>query len=61
LVAPRRSTPHPRRRPGSILPIRRHLGRDTLVVGQTALALVLLVGSALLEGSFDRLRTLIPE
>ena len=39
---------------------RRHLGRDALVVGQTALALVLLVGSALLVGSFDRLRTVDP-
>ncbi len=32
------------------------LGRDLLVVGQTALALVLLIGSALLVQSFQRLR-----
>ena len=35
---------------------RHHWGRDVLVVGQTALALVLLIGSALLIQSFDRLR-----
>jgi putative ABC transport system permease protein len=39
---------------------RRHLGRDLLVVGQTALALVLLIGSALLVQSFQRLRTVDP-
>ena len=39
---------------------RRHLGRDVLVVGQTALALVLLIGSALLVQSFARLRTVDP-
>ena len=39
---------------------RRHLGRDVLVVGQTALALVLLIGSALLVQSFQRLRTVDP-
>jgi predicted permease len=39
---------------------RRHLGRDALVVGQTALALVLLIGSALLAQSFMRLRTVDP-
>ena len=39
---------------------RRHLGRDVLVVGQTALALVLLIGSALLLQSFQRLRTVDP-
>ncbi len=39
---------------------RRHFGRDALVVGQTALALVLLVGAALLVGSFDRLRRVDP-
>jgi putative ABC transport system permease protein len=38
----------------------RHLGRDVLVVGQTALALVLLIGSALLVQSFERLRTVDP-
>jgi putative ABC transport system permease protein len=36
---------------------RRRWGRDLLVVGQTALALVLLIGSALLVQSFNRLRT----
>ena len=36
---------------------RRNLGRDLLVVGQTALALVLLIGSALLVQSFQRLRS----
>ena len=39
---------------------RRHLGRDALVVGQTALALVLLIGSALLVQSFQRLRNVDP-
>jgi predicted permease len=35
-------------------------GRDTLVVAQTALALVLLIGSALLVQSFKRLRNVDP-
>ena len=39
---------------------RRHLGRDALVVAQTALALVLLIGSALLVQSFQRLRSVDP-
>jgi predicted permease len=39
---------------------RRHRGRDVLVVGQTALALVLLIASALLVQSFARLRTVDP-
>jgi putative ABC transport system permease protein len=39
---------------------RRHWGRDLLVVGQTALALVLLIGSALLVQSFNRLRNVDP-
>jgi putative ABC transport system permease protein len=39
---------------------RRSLGRDALVVGQTALALVLLIGSALLVQSFQRLRHVDP-
>lgn len=39
---------------------RRHLGRDVLVVGQTALALVLLIGSALIVQSFNRLRSVDP-
>jgi predicted permease len=39
---------------------RRHIGRDMLVVGQTALALVLLIGSALLVQSFQRLRNVDP-
>jgi predicted permease len=39
---------------------RRHLGRDVLIVGQTALALVLLIGSALLIQSFQRLRNVDP-
>jgi len=39
---------------------RRHLGRDVLVVAQTALALVLLIGSALLVQSFQRLRGVDP-
>jgi predicted permease len=39
---------------------RRHLGRDVLIVGQTALALVLLIGSALLVQSFQRLQTVDP-
>ena len=38
----------------------RHLARDVLVVGQTALALVLLIGSALLVQSFQRLQTVDP-
>ena len=39
---------------------RRHWGRDALVAGQTALALVLLIGSALLVQSFQRLRNVDP-
>jgi putative ABC transport system permease protein len=39
---------------------RRHWGRDALVVGQTALALVLLIGSALLVRSFQELRAVDP-
>ena len=39
---------------------RRAWGRDLLVVGQTALALVLLIGSALLVESFQRLRHVNP-
>ena len=39
---------------------RREWGRDMLVVGQTALALVLLIGSALLVQSFQRLRNVKP-
>ena len=39
---------------------RRSFGRDALVVGQTALALVLLIGSALLVQSFQRLRNVDP-
>ena len=39
---------------------RRQFGRDVLVVGQTALALVLLIGSALLVQSFQRLRNVDP-
>jgi predicted permease len=39
---------------------RRQLGRDVLVIGQTALALVLLIGSALLMQSFQRLRNVDP-
>ncbi|HSJ13583.1 MAG TPA: ABC transporter permease, partial [Longimicrobiales bacterium] len=39
---------------------RRSLGRDLLVVGQTALALVLLIGAALLVQSFNRLRDVDP-
>ncbi|NOT07981.1 MAG: ABC transporter permease [Gemmatimonadales bacterium] len=39
---------------------RRHWGRDGLVVGQTALALVLLIGSSLLVRSFQKLRTVDP-
>jgi predicted permease len=39
---------------------RRHWGRDALVVGQTALALVLLIGSALLVRSFQQLRSVDP-
>lgn len=38
----------------------RQWGRDALVVGQTALALVLLIGSALLVQSFNRLRHVNP-
>ncbi|MCC6317206.1 MAG: ABC transporter permease [Gemmatimonadaceae bacterium] len=38
----------------------RRWGRDLLVIGQTALALVLLIGSALLMQSFDRLRRVDP-
>jgi putative ABC transport system permease protein len=39
---------------------RRHRGGMLLVVGQTALALVLLIGSALLVQSFQRLRNVDP-
>jgi predicted permease len=39
---------------------RNHWGRNLLVVGQTALALVLLIGSALLMQSFQRLRHVDP-
>ncbi|HVQ43091.1 MAG TPA: ABC transporter permease [Vicinamibacterales bacterium] len=39
---------------------RRHWGRDALVVGQTALALVLLIGSGLLVRSFWALRGVDP-
>ncbi len=39
---------------------RRHWGRDALVVGQTAMALVLLVGSGLLMRSFLELRNVDP-
>ena len=39
---------------------RRRLGRDALVVAQTALALVLLIGAALLVQSFQRLRNVDP-
>ena len=39
---------------------RHHWGRNLLVVGQTALALVLLIGSALLVQSFQRLRGVDP-
>ncbi len=39
---------------------RRHWGRNALVAGQTALALVLLIGAALLIQSFDRLRNVDP-
>jgi predicted permease len=39
---------------------RRHWGRDALVVGQAALALILLIGSALLVQSFQRLRNVDP-
>jgi predicted permease len=39
---------------------RRQWGRDLLVVGQTALALALLIGSALLVQSFQRLRHVDP-
>ncbi len=39
---------------------RHHWGRDALVVGQTALALVLLIGSGLLMRSFSELRNVDP-
>jgi predicted permease len=39
---------------------RHHWGRNLLVVGQTALALVLLIGSALLVQSFQQLRSVDP-
>jgi putative ABC transport system permease protein len=39
---------------------RRSWARDVLVIGQTALALVLLIGSALLVESFQRLRNVDP-
>jgi predicted permease len=39
---------------------RRHLGRHALVVAQTALALVLLIGAALLVRSFQQLRSVDP-
>jgi predicted permease len=39
---------------------RRQWGRDVLVAGQTALALILLIGSALLVQSFERLRHVDP-
>ncbi len=39
---------------------RLHLGRNALVAGQTALAAVLLIGSALLLRSFDKLRHVDP-
>jgi predicted permease len=39
---------------------RRHRGRDMLVVAQTALALVLLIGCALLVQSFNKLRAVDP-
>jgi putative ABC transport system permease protein len=39
---------------------RRHWGRDLLVVGQTAMALMLLIGSALLVRSFQQLRSVDP-
>jgi predicted permease len=39
---------------------KRHWGRDALVAGQAALALVLLIGSALLVQSFQRLRNVDP-
>src|SRR5262249_26730230 len=38
----------------------RHMARNALGVGQTALALVLLIGSALLVESFQRLRNVDP-
>ncbi len=38
----------------------RHWGRDALVVGQSALALVLLIGAALLVQSFNKLRHVDP-
>ena len=39
---------------------RRNIGRNLLVVAQTALALVLLIGSALLAQSFNKLRNVDP-
>ena len=39
---------------------RRHWGRDALVAGQTALALVLMIGSALLMRSLEELRSVDP-
>jgi predicted permease len=39
---------------------RRHWGRDGLVIAQTALALVLLIGSGLLIRSFQQLRSVDP-
>ena len=39
---------------------RRHWGRDSLVVAQTALALVLLIGSGLLIRSFEKLNSVDP-
>ncbi|HMC56590.1 MAG TPA: ABC transporter permease [Gemmatimonadaceae bacterium] len=39
---------------------RRHWGRDSLVVAQTALALVLLIGSGLLIRSFEKLSSVDP-
>ena len=38
----------------------KHWGRDALVVGQTSLALVLLIGAALLAQSFNKLRHVDP-
>lgn len=45
---------------GRSLSRRRHFGRDALVAAQTALALVLLIGSALLAQSFHKLRHVDP-
>ena len=39
---------------------KRHWARDGLVVGQTALALVLLIGSGLLVRSYQKLRSVDP-